>query len=264
MNDEYIKKIAQQVYSQNSSGNQFTVTRVPIHTHNGIDSQRIDENNLINGTTALLSLLSINSETLTVNTLQKITKITLTGIVADNLFKLTTALTIGATSATLAANWTQTTGSYLITFSDQTTQKTVVLTNGATTMTWTGGLATSQDAYFFEPSTSTTTCPQKAVFNGTAQIGKCYEYNFSGNITNIPTIGGSYEQFLQMGSDIYTDNSNILHTRVNASDKYLVYISDYTGTIVASIQIIKWTGTSIVFNITVAPQWQISWYLSMS
>jgi hypothetical protein len=42
-------------------------------------------------------------------------------------------------SATLASNWTGTTGSYLVVFSDWES-RTVTLTNNATTATWTGSL----------------------------------------------------------------------------------------------------------------------------
>jgi len=47
----------------------------------------------------------------------------------------TAPIALGAQSATLAAPWTGTTGSYVVTFSDQEIQA-VTLTNGATTATW--------------------------------------------------------------------------------------------------------------------------------
>lgn len=51
----------------------------------------------------------------------------------------------GATSATLAASWTGITGGYQVVFSDGET-KTVTLTNGATTATWSVGLANTVTA----------------------------------------------------------------------------------------------------------------------
>lgn len=45
----------------------------------------------------------------------------------------------GATSATLTSNWVGTTGTQTVTFSDGET-RTATFTNGATTMTWSGGL----------------------------------------------------------------------------------------------------------------------------
>ena len=50
-----------------------------------------------------------------------------------------------ATSATLAATWTGTTGPYVVTFSDQEIQS-VTLTNGQTTATWTLPMAAAVTA----------------------------------------------------------------------------------------------------------------------
>jgi hypothetical protein len=51
MNEESIKKISQDTYTQNQSGGQFGVSPTTFHTHNGTDSQRIKQNDIINGTT---------------------------------------------------------------------------------------------------------------------------------------------------------------------------------------------------------------------
>lgn len=62
-------------------------------------------------------------------------------------FLLTASLIAGATSATLATAWAYSTGSYLVQFSDGET-KTVTLTSGATTMTWSGGLSGAVEDFF--------------------------------------------------------------------------------------------------------------------
>lgn len=54
----------------------------------------------------------------------------------------TGTIAAGATSATLTANWTGPTGVYFVTFSNGEF-RSVTLTNGATTATWSGGLASS-------------------------------------------------------------------------------------------------------------------------
>ncbi len=58
----------------------------------------------------------------------------------------TAAPAAGATSATLTSNWTHTTGTYSMIF-DTGEYKVVTLTNGATTCTWSGGLAEAQTIY---------------------------------------------------------------------------------------------------------------------
>jgi hypothetical protein len=59
---------------------------------------------------------------------------------AGNIFYLTNALVIGATSAVLSAAWSSPSGAYLTAFSDGST-KTVTFTNNSTAISWTGGLA---------------------------------------------------------------------------------------------------------------------------
>jgi hypothetical protein len=62
------------------------------------------------------------------------------GIVSLGGLKLTAALIAGATSATLADKWVAYTAVYSVTFSNGDVRN-VTLTNGATTMTWSGGLS---------------------------------------------------------------------------------------------------------------------------
>lgn len=57
---------------------------------------------------------------------------------------LTATAAISGASCTLSSNWQGTTGSYLIMFSDNES-KVVTLTNGATTCTWSGNLTNTCD-----------------------------------------------------------------------------------------------------------------------
>lgn len=61
-------------------------------------------------------------------------------IEGPSLLTFTATLAAAATSGTLAANWTRPTGGYAVTLSNGET-RTITLTNGATTATWSGGLA---------------------------------------------------------------------------------------------------------------------------
>jgi hypothetical protein len=60
-----------------------------------------------------------------------------------------TAALVGATSATLTANWTKATGAWTVLFSDGTT-KAVTFTNGATTATWTGAVTATANATYLD------------------------------------------------------------------------------------------------------------------
>lgn len=78
------------------------------------------------------------------------------------LYYTVNSISAGATSATLQSAWTYPTGNYLVSFSDGST-KTVTLTNNATTMTWTGGLADNVNNYFY---TSTIAAASNATIGG--------------------------------------------------------------------------------------------------
>lgn len=47
-NEQEIRRIAQQVFDQTSSDNQFSISNIGLHTHNAIDSARVSFNNISN------------------------------------------------------------------------------------------------------------------------------------------------------------------------------------------------------------------------
>ena len=52
-NENQIRKIAQQVVTENDKGNQFGVSSTPFHIHNGIDSPRISQSDITRKSTVL-------------------------------------------------------------------------------------------------------------------------------------------------------------------------------------------------------------------
>lgn len=81
------------------------------------------------------------------------------------LIPLASAPSSGATSALLSSAWSETTGPINIEFSDGSIRSTSIA-NGATTVSWTGGLANSVAAYFLIARTTPT-----AVTGGPYSIG---------------------------------------------------------------------------------------------
>lgn len=69
------------------------------------------------------------------------------GALTGTQFTLTSTVAAAATTATLSTAWVASTGSYLIQFSDGE-QKTVTLTSGSTSLSWSGGLSATVNAYF--------------------------------------------------------------------------------------------------------------------
>ncbi len=194
-NEEQISKIVQEIYQKNATSREFSVSTTNFHTHNGTDSQRVKQNDLINGTTSIISLNIFATETDILDTIQNVTQITLNGIASNNY-----------------------------------------------------GQAVSQ----------------KAVLNGHAQLGNCFNYSQTTvNSTHIKTIG-NYKPFLQTFDSMFIDTTDLTKAKVGAGAGHFVYVLDGGGNVVAQIDIIKWTGTSIILQTTLSTHWQVFLYLSMS
>ena len=271
MDEEKIKQIAesvaQSVYNQNQSGSQFAVSQIPFHTHNGTDSSRVKQGSIIPGTTSLIGLKSIASETLTLNTTQDITIISLCGFAANNVSAPATKRAIINGNAQLGScfNYTGWPGS---------------ATSIPVVGTISSFLQTCNSMYFYAGATVvanlTTTAP---MFLGdvSANLSAAFAYA-SGNYLTFFSNGD------KRGADYVNGSANIywtggltggattaittvmspIYNKVAASEEYLVYVVDETSAVVATIKIIDWTGTAIVFQIVLATDWEISYYLSMS
>ena len=105
----------------------------------------------------------------------------------------------GSTSGTLAANWGQATGAYNVTFSDNEV-RSVTLTKGATTATWTGGLSNTvstaatlpfetilSDTESFEYRWAVSGADVRLVKNSASSIAryKNHRMNMTGTDTNV-------------------------------------------------------------------------------
>lgn len=80
-----MRQIAQEVYDQNQTKNQNTTFVVPKHIHNGVDSPRVNQDNIDPGTFSICGLKSVSSETFTIETFPNVTNILLYGIATDGL-----------------------------------------------------------------------------------------------------------------------------------------------------------------------------------
>lgn len=114
---------------------------------------------------------------------------------------------------------------------------------------------------------------KKASLSGFAAIGNCFQYGaVTGSVSLVKLNGGSYSDIVQSSSSIYVDTADLAKTRVNASGNtsatgtpsYIVYVLDDTATIVASLQILRWSETSITFQSVLGASWYITCFLTMS
>lgn len=130
MNEQDIRKIVQDEISRSSQKAMYSVTNVPIHSHNGSDSPNVPATNV----TGFLPLSAIDGGVLDPRILGVLTAETLTGTVAQ-----------GATSATLSSGWSGTTGTYVVYFSNGD-KRNVLFTNSSTSITWSPGLGSAATA----------------------------------------------------------------------------------------------------------------------
>ena len=112
---------------------------------------------------------------------------------------------------------------------------------------------------------------RKSIINGVAFIGNCFAYeNGSGSYINLK---GQYSNIIQSCNSAYFDTTGAFDTtdvRVNAAGSIgtggldaLIYVKDNVNE-VATMKIVSWTNNTITFKTTLAANWYVNFYLSMS
>lgn len=158
------------------------------------------------------------------------------------LFYTVNSISAGATSATLAAAWTQPTGSYVVSFSDGST-KTVTLTLNATTMTWSGGLAQNVLAQF---NTSTIAASSNASIGGVQFYPMPPNYSKLKDITI--TVGVLKWTLTEVRTREEWDNLNVFPYYASIPSKFFIYPGGDKGGQIGIWPIPSTTGNVITFN----------------
>jgi len=87
-NEQIMRKIAQDVYQENQTRGQFSPQKIPVHTHNGIDNQKINAKNLIYNN-KILTGITAEAQAVTQVTFSlgifNPTSVTVYGIIRNNL-----------------------------------------------------------------------------------------------------------------------------------------------------------------------------------
>lgn len=158
------------------------------------------------------------------------------------LFLLANTLAVGATSAVLASAWTNTSGSYLISFSDGST-KTATFVNGSTAISWTGGLAGAQQAQIY---TST------ILAGSVASIGGVQFYPFPPNYSKLKDITITVGVLKWTLDEIRTreewDNLNVFPYYASIPSKFFIYPGGDKNGQIGIWPIPSTTGNVITFN----------------
>lgn len=82
--EQKIKQIAEQVYAEKTLKSKYGVTQVPFHTHNGVDSVRVNEKDMIHNIRNYTRLLADTSEVFTLRNVPNISRLSLKGFIANN------------------------------------------------------------------------------------------------------------------------------------------------------------------------------------
>jgi hypothetical protein len=82
--EQKIRQISEQVYAEKTLKSKYGVSQVPFHTHNGIDSTRIDEKNVLHNIRNYTRLMADESTVFNIRSVSNVDKLTLKGFVANN------------------------------------------------------------------------------------------------------------------------------------------------------------------------------------
>lgn len=256
--EDKVKQVAQDVHDDNSTSDQFAVSQTPFHTHNGQDSQKISQSNIVAGTRASGNITFAQSTNYRLGITFNPTNIMFYGsaIRRDYIFTVTAAnATVGATYTNNGATFT-----VLSTIAGTTTLVSVGTGAPSASGTLTKASGTGDATITF--STSSHTIEVRAHCTGSAQIGR--NFYFQPLSTTAVQTGRQVQNIIQSSSMFLVDSStNPLTVRALSDEGNIIdveYAVDY-GTslsgIVARSTILNVTLTYITVNVSLATGWEI-------
>lgn len=158
------------------------------------------------------------------------------------LYYTVNSIAASATSATLATAWASPTGSYTVLFSDGST-KSATLTNGATTMTWAGGLTQAVLGQFNVSIIAA---------SSSASIGGVQFYPFPPNYSKLKditiTVGVLKWTLTEIRTREEWDNLNVFPYYASIPSKFFIYPGGDKGGQIGIWPIPSTTGNVITFN----------------
>jgi len=176
-----------------------------------------------------------DGEMRTISFTQNSTAISWQGGIQGTLFYTTNVIALGATLATLMTPWAYTSGTYLVAFSDGET-KTATFVNGATTMTWAGGLAGNVLASF-----------NASVIATTIGVGGVQEYRLPADYSKLKTETLTIGNLKWTPTEILTreewDKLNVFPYYANIPSNFFIYNRKFNIWPIPST-----TGNIITFN----------------
>ena len=262
MDKSELQSLIQQEIQTFMRNGQFNLTKIQQHEHNGVDTVRISESNIIHNNKITVDIVATpvgGIAPVSFPTIPNLNHISFAGILANNAitsYTLTGSLSGGATSATLSSNWNATEVRPVI-FSNGDIRY-VTFTNSSTAITWTGGLSGTAT------SSISIGANKRFILNAEAEVGNCYYYNgskqvFTGN--NVIAI----ENFM------YVDSTDLTKNRVGTGSglspnqtNYLVYAQDDTTTVIGAMTV-TYDYKNVTLDVsTLVSGWKLQGFLIFS
>lgn len=190
MNEQDINNLIKKGIDDYMNEKQYEVSKIPAHTHNGVDTVRIDAVNINQNVKYNTFIVSDTSETFVItNVFPNIGKVIFQGFAANNK------------SA---------------------------------------------------PAT------KRAIVNGEAQFGNCFQ--FSGSGSNIALNGITIPiPIICSTNSFYVDTTDLTKTRVAAANEgsLIAYIVDDSATEIVTLEVVSYANNAITFTTTLAVDWKL-------
>ena len=250
--DEQIRAIAQQVFNENSQGGQYSVYPTSLHTHNGTDSLKINQNDILPGTRINSGSVAFSQQTrYTLGITFNPTRIDFFG----NAIGANLVFTVTAANATAGATYTNNSSTFtvLTTIAGATT---LVTTSGsgnpASSGTLTKATGTGDATITFS---SVTTNTVRVNLSGGALLGGSYYFqpSTSTSVTTADTI----QNITQASQYFAVSDSGLVRTLLGQT--HIVDVQYPVGTTHARMTVESFTSDGVVLNVeTLDSGWTIN------
>lgn len=92
--EKKIRDIIQQVNDENATKSQYSVTKIPYHTHNGTDSAQVNESNLVRNIKNIITLGVSSTDTIRIKNIPNINALTASGVFFNNTMAPTASVDV--------------------------------------------------------------------------------------------------------------------------------------------------------------------------
>lgn len=97
----------------------------------------------------------------------------------------------------------------------------------------------------------------RAIINGVAQFGRCYQFSGEGTGTITVSTDKPGTPFMQMSNAMYVDSGTLSNNRVSISGTEIANAVNNSGSSVVSLTLDSYTDNSMTFTCTLGSNWKL-------